>query len=194
MIYGYNVQCHKSNHSINIRIISFAINEPHIWRRFTYNTWKDFSPLFHHKLKVNIFSCWFSSYKDKDGSEKPDDCALFFNWWWRRTPSSRSSKSILRSWCMAQNVDPLVHRCQLLHQSDFWKRWSWYCSRSWWSFISKQSVYQPNTTLSYSYMMYKRKCLVKLDQERDTQGRKMKKNQNDINIDHVQTLMSKFLS
>ena len=87
--------------------------------------------------------------------------------WWRRTPSSRSSKSILRSWCMAQNVDPLVHRCQLLHQSEFWKRWSCYCSRSWWSFISKQSVYQPNTTLSYSYMMYKRKCLVKLDQERD---------------------------
>ena len=114
--------------------------------------------------------------------------------WWRRTPSSRSSKSTLRSWCLAQNVDPLVHRCQLLHQSEFWKRWSCYCSRSWWSFISKQSVYQPNTTLSYSYMMYKRKCLVKLDQERDTQGRKMKKNQNDINIDHVQTLMSKFLS
>ena len=30
--------------------------------------------------------------------------------------------------------------------------------------------------------MYKRKCLVKLDQERDTRGRKMKKNQNELMI------------
>ena len=97
MIYVYNVQCNKSNHSSNLRIFSFATNKPHIWRRFTYYTWKDFSPLFHHKLEVNIFSCWFSSYKDKDGSEKPDDCALFFNWWCFFTPIYRTKYIIHHS-------------------------------------------------------------------------------------------------